>query len=72
MYSYKYVFSFMMAGRGRVVRRYTATYDQDGIHAYTSGFWITSELKFTKAGDCKYWIPPSQILYIGKTGKESD
>jgi len=44
----------------------SVNYSNDGICAFTNGFWITNERKFTKGSDCKYWIPPSQILYIEK------
>lgn len=64
MYSYECIFNFW--GTTNIVG-----YDQAGIHAFSNGFWITSELKFTKGCDCKYWIPPSQILYIEKIGKEN-
>lgn len=39
---------------------------QEGIHAYSQGFWINEEFEYTKASDCKYWIPPSQILHVEK------
>ncbi len=58
MYSYKCIFRFNGS--------HEVTYDGDGIHAYTQGFWITQELEFTKGSDCKYWIPPSRILFIEK------
>ncbi len=65
MYSYKCIFNF-----GAVYnfdrKPHCVSYDQDGLHAFTSGFWINLDLKFTKGSDCKYWIPPSQILYIEK------
>ncbi len=61
MYNYKCVFYF-----GGDRERYEVKYGQDGIHAFINGFWITYDLKFTKGSDCKYWIPPSQILYVEK------
>ncbi len=61
MYNYKCVFYF-----GGDRERCSVTYDLDGIHAFVGGFWITEEKKFTKGSDCKYWIPPSQILYVEK------
>lgn len=30
------------------------------------GFWINSHSQFTKGLDGKYWIPPSQIVFIEK------
>ncbi len=70
MYSYKCVFEFGTFETQGWEPHYVC-YDGDGLHAFTSGFWITEELKFTKGSDCKYWIPPSQILYIEKIRKES-
>jgi hypothetical protein len=32
----------------------------------TDGFWINKEHKFTRGEDAKYWIPPSQILFVEK------
>lgn len=40
--------------------------EKDGIHAFREGFWINDKLKLTKFSDCRYWIPPSQILYVEK------
>ncbi len=28
------------------------------------GFWLNKNHKFTKADDCKFWIPPARIYYI--------
>ncbi len=66
MYRYKCVFTFNHPDMGQVTRRYSVIYDGDGLFAYTNGFWITKDVKFTKGSDCKYWIPPSQIKYIEK------
>lgn len=41
--------------------------ERDGIGAFNKGFWINHNYQFTKGSDCKYWIPPSQIIYIEKT-----
>ncbi len=41
---------------------------EEGIRRFDSGFWITGTMELTKASDCKYWIPPSQIKYIEKIG----
>lgn len=30
------------------------------------GFWVNGVKEFTKKEDCKYWIPPSQIMYVEK------
>jgi hypothetical protein len=38
----------------------------EGLAGFNKGFWITEQLKLTKGGDCKYWIPPSQIILIEK------
>lgn len=40
---------------------------QEGIHAFSQGFWINSEMEYTKASDCRYWIPPSMILHVEKS-----
>ncbi len=65
MYNYKCRFNFPEEYTRRGMF-HEVSYDQDGLHAFTSGFWITEDLKFTKGSDCKFWIPPSQILYIEK------
>lgn len=38
----------------------------ESIGDVEAGFWIDPMMAFTKAGDCKYWIPPSAILYVEK------
>lgn len=30
------------------------------------GFWVTDIWIFTRDDDCKYWIPPGQILIVEK------
>lgn len=73
MYSYRCYFLFNNSPKSQLdlyVRN--VSYAGDGIHAFTSGFWINNDYMFTRSSDVKYWIPPSQILYIEKTGKESD
>jgi hypothetical protein len=39
---------------------------EEGIGRFANGFWITETMKLTKGADCKYWIPPNQILLIEK------
>ncbi len=65
MYRYKCVFHFGRIYKGDR-RPHEVSYDTDGVHAFVGGFWITDDLKFTKGSDAKYYIPPSQILYIEK------
>lgn len=62
MYSYKCYFNFpkLYLGRGEA----HTVIGEDGLHAFTKGFWLTENLKLTKGSDCVYWIPPSQILFI--------
>jgi hypothetical protein len=36
----------------------------DRMDRFTEGFWIDPDLNFTLASDCKYWIPPGQIILI--------
>jgi hypothetical protein len=43
-------------------------YSNEGIDSFKDGFWITGTVEFTKGGDCEYWIPPSAIKYVHKTG----
>jgi len=38
----------------------------ESIHEIKDGFWINSKKKFTKKSDCRYWIPPSQIMFVEK------
>ena len=38
----------------------------EGTMEMRDGFWINAEFERTTGSDCKYWIPPSQILYIEK------
>ncbi len=68
MYSYKCVFNFSrihkLNGEPHIVHY------EEGIYAFAGGFWIDEDLHFTKGSDCKYWIPPSQILYIEKVRKD--
>ncbi len=65
MYNYKCTFNFPKVSR-RDGGRHSVTVHNDGLHNFTNGFWLTNELKFTKGSDCKFWIPPSQILYVEK------
>ena len=37
---------------------------KEGIQDFKDGFWINSDCKFTKSDDRKFWIPPTNILYI--------
>jgi len=30
------------------------------------GFWVNSNLEFTNGSDCKFWIPPSRIIFVVK------
>lgn len=71
MYSYRCVFDFGVIYK-TAWKLHEVIYRGDGIHAFTDGFWINDDLKFTKGSDCKYWIPPSQILYIEKFKGERD
>lgn len=41
-----------------------------GITDCSSGFWVNEDYEFTKLGDNKYWIPPSNILVIKKKTRE--
>ena len=36
------------------------------------GFWTDRDGEFTKGADCKYWIPPSRILYVMKGTGQHD
>lgn len=38
----------------------------DGPSAFSEGFWINASYRFTKASDCKFWIPPTAIRYVEK------
>jgi len=72
-YTYRCYFEFKELKQGIIYSRsdiHRVSYSNDGIWAFTNGFWITHELKFTKGSDAKYWIPPSQILYIEKVKVE--
>lgn len=33
---------------------------------FQNGFWLDDHWKFTKKANCRYWVPPSRILYIVK------
>ena len=35
-----------------------------GLAAFSQGFWINSDLKFTQGSDATHWIPPGRILYV--------
>ncbi len=64
MYRYTCIFNFL-----EVFTReghHEVSTEKDGLFAFSKGFWINDKLQFTKASDCKYWIPPSQILYVEK------
>jgi hypothetical protein len=41
----------------------------ESIFDVMEGFWLNRELIFTKASNCRYWIPPSRILYVEKVRK---
>ena len=47
-------------------REIRAVRSKNSIADFEDGFWINDNLKFTKGPDCKFWIPPSQILYVSK------
>ena len=40
------------------------------IAAVKDGFWVNNKFKFTTGSDCRYWLPPSSILYVIKEVKE--
>ncbi len=69
MYKYKCVFNFGVIHR-LDGKPHEVTHDS-GLHDFAGGFWIDDDLKFVKGSAARYWIPPSQILYIEKTRKES-
>ncbi len=68
MYSYKCVFNFPKIKR-RDGEPHSVTQGA-GLYEFAGGFWIDDNLKFVKGSEAKYWIPPSQVLYIERTGKE--
>lgn len=44
--------------------------DIPGIAEAKAGFWINEEMEYTQGSDCKWWIPPAQILYVDKITDE--
>lgn len=30
------------------------------------GFWVNDKYQVTRLSDCRFWIPPSRILYVEK------
>lgn len=30
------------------------------------GFWVDDNFQFSNSLDCRFWIPPHQILYVEK------
>ncbi len=38
----------------------------EGLGSFKDGFWISEKMELVKSVDCKYWIPPSQIVLIEK------
>ncbi len=65
MYKYRCFYSFK-AEHENTNMRHQVTVRFEGLYNFCGGFWIDKDLKFTKGSECKYWIPPSQILYIEK------
>ena len=55
----RYICAFRFDLRERYV-------EADAIQYLKEGFWINKDHKFTLGEDCKFWIPPSQIMYIKK------
>ena len=43
-----------------------SVYSDNGIAAFSDGFWVTKDFRYTVLSDCEYWIPPSAILYVRK------
>ncbi len=41
-------------------------YSEDGLADFRDGFWVDATFKFTRGSNCKFWIPPSRLLYIAK------
>ncbi len=48
------------------VNKYRRLTMVDELCKVKDGFWVNSELEYTQASDCKFWIPASRILYIEK------
>lgn len=30
------------------------------------GFWVDERFQFTAGSECRYWVPPSSVLYVKK------
>ncbi len=63
MYRYRCYFEIAVSKSRRVVYA-------DELYLLKDGFWVNSEMTFTQASDCKYFIPASNILYIEKVKGE--
>lgn len=45
-------------------------FSEEGIIAFKNGFWVDSDLSYTKLNGARYWIPPHKIEYIAKEQTE--
>lgn len=54
-----------------VVCQLTVRIRANAISQFKDGFWINNKFEFTTDLGGKYWIPPSQILYIKKLEDEN-
>lgn len=50
-----------------------STFSPYGIAVFEDGFWISSvgNITISDSGDCRYWIPPSAIVFIEKVTTET-
>lgn len=70
---YKCYFTFRKGGYGE---SWHVAVSENGPTAFMDGFWVSEHMIYTTGVvnttgmNCKYWIPPSQILYIEKTTED--
>lgn len=61
LYTYICEYEFKGVYPGKIL-----TVEVDSLGRVMDGFWIDEHKEFTTGGDCKYWIPPSQIRIVTK------
>lgn len=61
--NYVCYFNFYDPSQGKLVMSASS---KQGLDAFEFGFWLNGDMEYTKAGDARYWIPPSQIRLIAK------
>lgn len=58
----RYIVHYQHMGQGMSFE----THDGAAIADFKEGFWLNAQWRPALASECKWWIPPSQLLAIRK------